>query len=192
MAVYPINHRYSGQPIVFVEADGLAQALERTVERGVGLLYADLSAIQVPRANLGGGDFRGADFSHARLSFALLHGADLLAALLFRAGLQAAGLRRADLRQADLREADLQNANLQESLLVGADLRGTLLTGARLDRALLDWRYSPVPLEILRQAGRGSAPACCVRPFGRTRLPRRRHALLVAAGPVAAGKRSRN
>jgi len=160
MPIYPINHRYGGQPIAIVEAASPAQALERTVERGVGLLYADLKAIQGPRANLGGGDFRGADLSHARLSLVLLHGADLRAALLFRTDLQAALLRRADLRQADLREADLRNANLQESLLVGADLRGTMLTGARLDRAILDWRYSPVPLELLRQAGRGNAPAC--------------------------------
>jgi hypothetical protein len=98
--------------------------------------------------------------SHARLSLALLHGADLHAATLVRTGLRAAVLWRADLRQADLSEADLRNANLQQALLIGADLRGTLLTGARLDRAVLDWRYSPVPLEHLRQAGCGRAPAC--------------------------------
>jgi hypothetical protein len=160
MPVYAINHRYSGKPIALVEADSLSLALERTVECGVGLLYADLKAIQTPRANLGGGDFRGADLSHASLALALLHGANLRAATLVRTSLQAAVLWRADLRQADLSEADLRNANLQQALLVGADLRGALLTGARLDRAILDWRYSPVPLELLRQADCGNATAC--------------------------------
>jgi hypothetical protein len=160
MSGYTINHRFSDEPIALVEADGPSQALERTVKCGVSLLYAELRAIEVPRANLGGGDFRSADFSHARLSLALLHGSDLRAAVLFRAGLRAALLWRADLRRADLREADLRNANLEEALLVGADLRGTLLTGARLERAILDWSYSPVPLELLRQAGCGrAAPA---------------------------------
>jgi hypothetical protein len=58
MSVYPINHRYSSKPIALVEADTLSRALEQTVECGVGLLYADLRAIWVPRANPGGGNFR--------------------------------------------------------------------------------------------------------------------------------------
>jgi len=138
MSVYPINHRDSSKPIALVEADSLSRALEQTVEWGVGLLYADLRAIWVPRANPGGGDFRGADLSHARLPLALLHGADLRAVALVGTGLQAAVLWR-------------------------ADLRGTLLTGARLDRAILDWRYSSVPLELLRQAGCGSDTVCASR-----------------------------
>ena len=58
---------------------------------------------------------------------------------------------RADLRQADLRQADLRLASLEGARLVGADLRGALLFGARLGGAVLDWRYSVIPLELLRQ-----------------------------------------
>ena len=68
-------------------------------------------------------------------------------------------LRFADLRQADLRGADLRHASLDGAQLVGADLRDTLLTGAQLGQAVLDWRWSPVAVELLRGDAEGSSSA---------------------------------
>ena len=42
-------------------------------------------------------------------------------------------------------------ASLEEARLTGADLRGALLFGARLGGAVMDWRWSTIPLELLRQ-----------------------------------------
>ena len=54
------------------------------------------------------------------------------------------------MRHADLRMADLRGADLRGARLVGADFRGVLLNAARLEGAILDWRWSVVALELLR------------------------------------------
>ena len=151
MPLYTILHRWSATPIALVEAADFPRALALAVERRVKLLYADLEGTAAPWAALGGADLRGADLSHAELACANLQGADLRTARGVGTYLRRALLGRADLRQADLRQADLRLAGLEEARLVGADLRGTLLYGARLGGAVLDWRWSVIPLELLRQ-----------------------------------------
>jgi hypothetical protein len=150
MPVFPISHRWSAKPIAVVEAETYQEALELAVRRGVGMVYADLKGIDVPRAFLGGADLRGADLSRAELLAVNLHKADLRTAKLVGTVLQRACLCEADLRHADLRGADLRHANLKGARLVGADLRGALLTGAKLEGAILDWRWSVVAVELLR------------------------------------------
>jgi hypothetical protein len=159
MLKYPIFHRWSARLIAMVEAETYPQALELAVARGVRMLYADLKGVNVRGTSLARGDFRGAELSHAVLAGVNLEKADLRAGKLLETDLRQAFLRTVDLRQADLRGADLRCANLEGAQLVGADLRGALLTGARLDRAILDWRWSPVAVELLRQDGVGSSAA---------------------------------
>jgi hypothetical protein len=151
MPTYPIFHRWSVRLIATVEAESYPRALELAVARGVRMLYADLKGVKVRGISLTGGDFRGAELSHAELVGVNLAKADLRASRLLETDLRLAYLRTADLRQADLRGADLRYANLEGAHLVGADLRSALLTGARLERATLDWRWSPVAVELLRQ-----------------------------------------
>jgi hypothetical protein len=151
MALYPILRRWSTSPIVLVEGATFARALELAVDRQVKLHYADLREIVAPRASLAKAELGGADLTNAILSGVNLEAADLRTAKLERTFLQEAVLRNADLRGADLRGADLRVANLQETQLTGADLRGALLYGSRLRGAILDWRWSAIPLELLRQ-----------------------------------------
>jgi len=141
------------------EAETYPRALELAVAQGVRMLYADLKGVKLPGTCLRKGDFRGAELSHAVLAGVDLERADLRAATLLETDLRQAILRTADLRQADLRGADLRYVSLEGAHLVGADLRGALLTGARLDRAILDWRWSPVAVELLRQDRTGSSAA---------------------------------
>jgi len=142
-----------------VEAETYPRALELAVARGVRMLYADLKGVKVRGTSLTEGDFRGAELSHAVLAEVNLTKADLRAAKLLGTDLRQAILRTADLRQADLRGADLRYASLEGAHLLGTDLRGALLNGARLDRAILDWRWSPIAVELLRQDGVGSTAA---------------------------------
>jgi len=151
MPLFTILHRWSATPIALVEATDLPRALALAVEQRVKLLYADLEGTVAPWAVLEGADLRGADLSHAELACANLQGTDLRTARGVGAYLRRALLGRADLRQADLRQADLRLAGLEEAQLVGADLRGALLYGARLGGAVMDWRWSTIPLELLRQ-----------------------------------------
>ncbi len=159
MPTYPIFHRWSARLIAMVEAETYPRALELAVARGVRMLYADLKGVKVRGTSLTEGDFRGAELSHAEMAGVNLEKADLRAARLLETDLRQAFLSTADLRQADLRGADLRYANLEGAHLVGADLRSALLTGARLERATLDWRWSPVAVELLRQDGVGSSAA---------------------------------
>ncbi len=151
MPLYTILHRWNATPIALVEAADFPRALAMAVEQHVKLLYADLEGTVAPWAALEGADLRGADLSHAELACANLQGADLRTARGVGTYLRRALMGRADLRQADLRQADLRLASLEEARLVGADLRGALLFGARLGGAVLDWRWSVIPLELLRQ-----------------------------------------
>jgi hypothetical protein len=151
MPLYSIVQRWTSRPIALVEAPTFAAALEQAVKHSVGLLYADLRGSCLAGLSLGGADLRGAELSDCDVSAADLQGADLRTARFIRAHLECASLRGADLRQADLREADLRRADLAGSWLAGADLRGAVFQGARLKDACLDWRWSGLPLELLRQ-----------------------------------------
>jgi hypothetical protein len=156
MPLYTILHRWSETPIALVEASDFPRALALAVEQRVKLLYANLEGTVAPWAALRGADLRGADLSHAELACANLEEADLRTSRGVGTYFRRALLGRADLRQADLRQADLRRASLEGAKLVGADLRGALLFGARLGGAVLDWRWSVVPLELLRQDRRAS------------------------------------
>jgi hypothetical protein len=150
MPIYQIFHRWRMTPIAVVEAETSLRAVELAVRRRVSLLYSDLAGADLRGALLDGADLRAADMSHARLAGCRLGKADLRAARLFGADLGGAFLDAADLRHADLRRADLRNASLRGARLVGSDLRGALLNAARLEGAILDWRWSVVALELLR------------------------------------------
>jgi Pentapeptide repeats (8 copies) len=159
MPIYQIIHRWNAKLIALVEAETYERALELAVKQGVRMLYADLKGVELRGIPLMNGDFRGAELSHAELAGANLHKADLRAAQLIKTDLRHTILRFADLRQADLRGADLRYASLEGAQLVGADLRDTLLTGAQLGQAVLDWRWSPVAVELLRGDAEGSTSA---------------------------------
>ncbi|MFI7449738.1 pentapeptide repeat-containing protein [Nonomuraea sp. NPDC049714] len=73
---------------------------------------ADLSFLNLSRANLSRADLRGVDLSSADLPKAILFRADLRGAKLDDTDLTGTDLRRADLRGTDLSEADLTDANL--------------------------------------------------------------------------------
>lgn len=150
MPVYPIFPRWSTMPIALIEANSYAEALAIACGEGVRFLYADFKGIVVSGICLAGADFRGADLIRADFRGADLRRADLRTARLVETVLRQAVLRNADLRHADIRQADLRNADLEHARLVGADLRGTLLHGAKLSRAVLDWRWSTVALELIR------------------------------------------
>jgi hypothetical protein len=151
MPVYPIYPRWSTRPLALVEAGSFLQALQRAVLQRVALLYADLKRVDASHGELANADLRGADLERARLNDAVLADADLRSAFLVDADLRGADLRGADLRGADLRGTDLRAANLERARLSGADLRGAQFFGARFQGAILDWRWSGIPLELLRQ-----------------------------------------
>jgi Pentapeptide repeats (8 copies) len=151
MALYPILHRWSTTPIALVEASSFARALEVAVGRQVTLRYADLRGTVAPGVLLDGADLGGVDLSNSILPGARLRAARLRSGRLAGAFLQEADLGEADLRDADLRVADLRVANLEGARLVGADLRGALVYGSKFAGAVVDWRWSGIPLEILRQ-----------------------------------------
>jgi uncharacterized protein YjbI with pentapeptide repeats len=122
------------------EADLRGARLEFTIIRGAilnganlsGTLFlrgADLSGIQLIKANLRDADLRGANLSKADLGLANLHGAMLGNANLSKAKLSLAELDEADLTKTDLSEADLDQAkltgaNLEDASLLYTDLRG--------------------------------------------------------------------
>ena len=85
-------------------------------------MRADLSGVDLSRANLSGANLLNADLSDAELSGANLSGANL-----YNADLRGANLSGANLLNADLSGVDLSRANLS-----GADLRGANLSGANL------------------------------------------------------------
>ena len=187
MLVFPIYHRWNKAAIAMIEAESYRDALELAVSRRLGLVYADLKGGKLPGAFLEGADLRGADLSSASLQGACLRTGDLRAARLFGTDLRGASLGAADLRHADLRMADLRGADLRGARLVGADLRGVLLNAARLEGAILDWRWSVVALELLRDR-LGDAAATSVladlafhddeRPFAWLKVLIRHHAQL--------------
>lgn len=120
--------------------------------RGTNLVRADLSTLDLSRAdfveaNLRMADLSRADLRDARLTGCFLSGAalnevNLVGANLVEASLIGATLLGSDLSRADLSGADLTGANLQCAELAGAYLVGTFLnetdlTGANLSNAFV-------------------------------------------------------
>jgi hypothetical protein len=172
MPIFEISHRWSTTPIAVVEAETPFRAVEAAVRRRVSLLYSDLAGADLRGAVLDGADLRAADMSHALLDGSRLGKADLRAVKLFGADLGGAFLDAADLRHADLRMADLRNASLRGARLVGADLRGALLNAAKLEGATLDWRWSVVALELLRdRLGDAASPVLTALAFEEDERP---------------------
>ena len=99
-------------------------------------MRADLSGVDLSRANLSGANLLNADLSDAELSGANLSGANLYNADLRGANLSGANLLNADLSgvdlgRANLSGADLRGANLSGANLLNADLSGVDLSGAK-------------------------------------------------------------
>jgi len=111
---------------------------------------ANLSQLDVYRANL-----RGAWLTNVNLSGAILRRADLSGARLRKANLSGANLRRANLSEAKFWGADLSEATLVKANISGADMSGLDavspeyrvpvrgLTQAQLDEAIADPRNPP-------------------------------------------------
>ncbi len=91
------------------------------------LHLADLSGVNLRRAEL-----RGVDLSFANLHFADLSGTNLRRANLIEANLRDANLIEVNLIEADLRDANLCCAYLQVARLTGTRLDGAILTDAGL------------------------------------------------------------
>jgi hypothetical protein len=161
MSFFFIVHRWLQRSIISVRAKSLSHALFTLVRQGVSLQDADLRGVEAPLAIIRGADLRGADLQHAAFPGGYLRGADLRGGNLKFIDLSRAFLQEADLRNTDLRGADLRGADLRRANLLGSDLRGADFTDARLDDAIIDWRASTVPLELLRRASSapGSQPA---------------------------------
>jgi hypothetical protein len=157
MPIYSIIHRWTRDVAAAVEAPTFSRALELAVRRGMCLTDIDLEGAELPSAFLGRADLRGAGLAGAELAGCYFRAADLRRADLRGARLVRAFLRGADLRRANLRHADLRHADLREARLVGADLRGVIVAGARLADAICDWRWSAIPLELLRQHRRAAS-----------------------------------
>lgn len=103
MPAYPIHDRWTALPLALLRGRNFLEALEEAVAAGLSLLYADLTCLRAPGADLRGADLRGAD------------------------------LRQADLREADLRGADLRGARLTGADLRGTLLHGAKLADAQLE-----------------------------------------------------------
>jgi len=131
---------------------------------GADLSGGDLSRFGLPHAVLTGARLGGADLREADLRGSHLSGADLSRASanycrlanadLSGAGLGSASLIFADLSWADLRGADLSWADLRGADLSGAWLDGADLTGARLTTALRRPDDPPLPGWSLNRHGR--------------------------------------
>ena len=116
--------------------------------RGVRFPKADLTFVNLIKADLRGANLTGADltganltgaFLSADLSNADLSNAKLSGAILLGAKLSGANLLGADLGGADLTGASLTGADLTEAKLSGTNLRGTpSLTQQQLDEACGD------------------------------------------------------
>jgi uncharacterized protein YjbI with pentapeptide repeats len=105
---------------------------------GLELTRAQLPEIDLQGAYLRWADLQGANLKLANLSWADLQKANLSDATLQRAVLKEANLRKANLQWADLQEAQLQGANLFQSHLMCANFRGASLRLANLEAADLD------------------------------------------------------
>lgn len=99
------------------------------------LSNADLSGLDLDKANLEGAILSGANLAEADLSGAYLVGADLIGVNLTktdlsRAKLGLANLAGATMEAVDLHAASLPLANLQDTTMIKAELGGVNLTGA--------------------------------------------------------------
>ena len=133
-----------------VRADLTQVDLSRADLRGTDLSFAnlgeaDLSRAQLCLANLGRADLSGANLQMANLSGAQLGSANLHLANLGRADLSEADLSAANLLLAGCSEANLRGARLRGAHLSRADLRGANLS--RADRSEAD-----LPLANLSEA----------------------------------------
>lgn len=95
----------------------------------------ELSGLQLPKAQLAGGNFYQARLEKANLQAADLSGANLGHARLIRANLRDANLTEAYCSTANFECADFRGADLRGAYLSKANLRGANLCGANLTNA---------------------------------------------------------
>ena len=139
------------------------QSEARSGER-LSLPGADLTGVNLPRAQLASGALRAVRFSQANLAGADLDTAELARARFRGAKLGgttfvAANLEDADFNDADLSDANLSGARLRGARFDGAVLRGTLWENAQFDagqfEALQKAHPEMLPPERAGQAGAG-------------------------------------
>jgi uncharacterized protein YjbI with pentapeptide repeats len=99
------------------------------------LVEADLSGVNLSKANLIEADLSGADLSEVNLCEANLHKANFCRANLRETCLSKANLGEANLRRADLSGAFVIEADLRRADLSGADLSDVFFLGANLSEA---------------------------------------------------------
>ena len=117
---------------------------------------ADLTGADLSRVNLIRAQFNMANLSGARFLLANLSGATFFLANLSRANLNGANLSEASLRDANLSEASLMVANLSEANLSRGNLGGADLSKADLSRSDLrgaNLHGLPMLLDSLRRRG---------------------------------------
>ncbi|MBE9186037.1 pentapeptide repeat-containing protein [Microcoleus sp. LEGE 07076] len=95
----------------------------------------ELSGLQLPKAQLAGGNFYQARLVKANLQAADLSGANLGHARLIKANLRSANLTEAYCSTANFEGADFRGADLTGAYLTKANLRGANLCGANLTNA---------------------------------------------------------
>ena len=138
MSVVAIKRRRDGSVIWSGEADGIRDAVQKTIASG---------------ANLDDADLRDADLRDASLAGASLAGANLDGANLDGASLVDASLDGANLRGANLDGANLDDANLECANLECANLRGAKLPDGRTLDEYIEW----LPAGLLTQGGKSLA-----------------------------------
>lgn len=114
---------------------------KRNLQIQPDLTEANLSAMDLRRANLTATNLADANFSLAHLTMANLSGANIATADLFGANLVEARLIETDLRGSDIRRADLSEAKLSNADLRGADLSSSKLWRTNLSGAKLAGAY---------------------------------------------------
>lgn len=125
----------------FIYEAGLIWATDSIIK----LDNADLSGLDLYKANLNQTDLRGtnlskstmrkADLFGANLSLADLSGVDLSGASCFRGQMVAANFRDALLTECDFEQADISGSDFSNAKMSGSSLRGAIVRGANFDRA---------------------------------------------------------
>lgn len=136
-------HGMSGESVEFTLAQMTGVQLSRAQLAKSNFFLADLRQAYFWRAALPGASFilahlDGANFTQADLAGADLSQASARAAVFDRARLPGAKLVCAQLYEANLNEADLTGADLQSAQLRGATLRGARLVRAQFGDASLE------------------------------------------------------
>jgi len=127
---------FTGSPLPKVPAKWDSNSVRSAYFKGQrDFADCELSGLQLPKAQLAGGNFYQARLVKANLQAADLSGANLGHARLIRANLRDANLTEAYCSTANFECADFRGADLTGAYLSKANLRGANLCGANLTNA---------------------------------------------------------